>query len=307
MSIFEHSITLDLIPVCDSILYRTLTDILLPSDLMEMPERLLREVQNVALHWKNWLECSLENMPSPLKELKMTQGKRFSNALKRYVAFLHLSQVPVLNKSTRLSLSRELSQIEEQHALHDWLLNIDSCVIKYLLPTSGDNAQITFHLFAAILQEYLLLAFESQQYQEKENVLYTKLKKHLNTTVYNTDYLKSPTSCFLVTLKKELNSRQKAQEKIVKDASLRGVQSKLNWKQSSESSSPVMSSRDQDNFWKADYLTSKFPEINFVKNEMRLPDFPFQQIQSEFSNREVTTTWLNFRPMTTGEHDTCHI
>ncbi|CAL1263242.1 unnamed protein product, partial [Larinioides sclopetarius] len=250
MSIIEHSITLHLIPVCDSILYRTLTDILLPSDLMEMPERLLREIQNVALHWKNWLECSLENMPFQLKELKTIQGKRFSNSLKRYVAFLHLSQVslPVLSKLTRLSLSRELNQIEEQRILHDWLLNIDSNVIKHLFPTSDDNVQIipwlqnlleseyfiekligcvddmvrriientkeatetarcstqqliyllnkisylltekeshnfiTFHLFATLLQEYLLLALESQQYQEKENALYTKLKKYLNTT-----------------------------------------------------------------------------------------------------------------------------
>ncbi|KAF8794975.1 DNA-binding protein RFX6 like protein [Argiope bruennichi] len=352
ISIFEQPITLDLGTSCDL----TLTDILLPSDMMEIPERLLREIQNIALHWRKWLECSLENMPSQLKELKMKQGKAFCNTLKRYVAFLHLSQValPALNKFPRLSLSRELNQIEEQQTLHDWLLNIDIYVIKYLLPASDDKAQIIHWLQSllesesfieklitwldelirriienkkevmenarcfilqlmyllnkisywltqkesnnfTLLQEYLLLAFESQQYQEEENVLYTKLKKHLNTTVYNTDYFKSPTSCFLVTSKKELNSRQKSKEKVLNDVSLYGVQSNLKWKQSNESSNPMVPSRHQNNVWKTDYLTSKFPETSFFKNDVCHPEFSFQQIPSEFNNRDYSAANISHK------------
>ncbi|XP_055932006.1 uncharacterized protein LOC129962284 [Argiope bruennichi] len=162
-------------------------------------------------------------------------------------------------------------------------------------PLRPEIQAVTFHLFAALLQEYLLLAFESQQYQEEENVLHTELKKHLNTTVYNTDYFKSPTSCFLVTSKKELNSRQKSKEKVLNDVSLYGVQSNLKWKQSNESSNPMVPSRHQNNVWKTDYLTSKFPETSFFKNDVCHPEFSFQQIPSEFNNRDYSAANISHK------------
>ncbi|KAG8189208.1 hypothetical protein JTE90_013741 [Oedothorax gibbosus] len=116
IAIFMDPITLDLIASCDSILYLTLTDILIPSEVMKIPEKLLKGIQNVAMNWEKWLECSLENMAFYLKQLKIEQGRRFSKNLKRNATFLHLSQVsrPLLNESVLKSLNEEITQLKKE-------------------------------------------------------------------------------------------------------------------------------------------------------------------------------------------------
>ncbi|GFQ80634.1 DNA-binding protein RFX6 [Trichonephila clavata] len=108
-----------------------------------MPERLLRGIQNIASHWKKWLECSLENVPPQLKQLKTTQAERFTKTLKRYVAFLHLAQVahPALSECALHSLSKELNEISENNMTTDWVLQTKD-PIKYLFPTAEADVKV---------------------------------------------------------------------------------------------------------------------------------------------------------------------
>ncbi|GIY27625.1 DNA-binding protein RFX6 [Caerostris darwini] len=343
-NIFEHPVTLDLIQVCDVILHRTLVDILIPSELIDVPERLLRGIQNIALHWKKWLECSLENMSSQLKQIKVKQAERFTQVLKRYVAFLLLQQVarPVLSKYALHLLSEELNEVEEDGFINDSVLQIDQQTIINLFPNSDsdikiiprlqklfenecfietlikwldsmirkiveknqkftDNARcsilywiyilskisywmtenksdnfITFHLFSCLLQEYLLLAFENQQAQEQEQVIYKKMEKHLNNSDKKTaNYFKSATSCFMVNTKKQMHSKYKNN---LKDNY--GLQQTRN-----ELKEDKMSIKEQD---KTD---PSFPELSstyLVRNEICFPDCYNQQSVHGLNNKGYT-------------------
>ncbi|GFX76991.1 DNA-binding protein RFX6 [Trichonephila clavipes] len=143
---------MDLIQVCDSVLYRTLTDILIPPEVTDIPERLLRGIQNIASHWKKWLECSLENVPPQLKQLKATQAERFTKTLKRYVAFLHLAQVspPALNEYALHLLSKEINEIAENNMTTDWVLQTKD-PIKYLFPTAEADVKV-IHCLQKLLE-----------------------------------------------------------------------------------------------------------------------------------------------------------
>ncbi|GFT75512.1 DNA-binding protein RFX6 [Nephila pilipes] len=346
--IFKYSITLDLIQICDSVLYRTLTDIMIPSEVTDITERLLRGIQNIASHWKKWLECSLENMPTQLKQLKATQAETFTKTLKRYVTFLHLAQVarPVLSEYALKSLSEELNEIEENNLTIDWMLHTKDH-IKYLFPTAeagvrvihslqkllkgeffiemliewlddsvrkiienkdalekarcsilywvyilskisywltekkSDNF-ITFHLFSSILQEYLMLAFEIQQAQDQEDMVYLKLEKHLKTPVKNSaDYFKSATSCFLATAKKQANSRHKVKEKSCEfnNSTSQKIRAESRFK---EDRGCVLFSRESESSWMINPPVSGLLSTDFIRNNGQYSDCRFQQPNKGF-------------------------
>lgn len=98
LPLVDHELIIDLICVCDSILYKVLTEVLIPSTMQEMPETLLCDIRNFARHWENWMSTALDNLPDKLSEHKLPVARRFASALKRQTSFLHLAQTarPVL-------------------------------------------------------------------------------------------------------------------------------------------------------------------------------------------------------------------
>ncbi|KAK0060349.1 DNA-binding protein RFX6, partial [Biomphalaria pfeifferi] len=98
LSLVENDVIVDILCVCDSILYKVLTDVLIPSTMQEMPEILLCSIRNFAKHWESWVSSALENLPDRLLEQKLQVARRFAQSLKRQTSFLHLAQTarPVL-------------------------------------------------------------------------------------------------------------------------------------------------------------------------------------------------------------------
>ncbi|BFZ05272.1 hypothetical protein BsWGS_08311 [Bradybaena similaris] len=98
LSLVENDVIVDIFCVCDSILYKVLTDVLVPSTMQEMPETLLCDIRNFAKHWESWVASTLENLPQNLLERKLAVARRFAQSLKRQTSFLHLAQTarPVL-------------------------------------------------------------------------------------------------------------------------------------------------------------------------------------------------------------------
>lgn len=93
LPLLENSVIMDIFCVCDSILYKVLTDVLIPATMQEMPESLLADIRNFAKHWEHWLTSSLENLPECLTAKKLPIAHRFVSSLKRQSSFLHLAQV----------------------------------------------------------------------------------------------------------------------------------------------------------------------------------------------------------------------
>ncbi|CAG5134146.1 unnamed protein product, partial [Candidula unifasciata] len=251
LSLVENDVIVDIICVCDSILYKVLTDVLIPSTMQEMPETLLCDIRNFAKHWESWVASTLENLPQNLLERKLAVARRFAQSLKRQTSFLHLAQTarPVLYDASLVnamiadvdridinsissqafhSCSSSASEDEDiqlnaeflrefkellrkqatVEAFTEWLdIVVEQKVVKpskqngktfkkraqdYLLKWSFFGARVmhnltlnnaqsfaSFHLIRMLLDEYVLLAVESQLHAEKDQELQSLLEKHM--------------------------------------------------------------------------------------------------------------------------------
>ncbi|CAG2213432.1 RFX6 [Mytilus edulis] len=263
----ENQVIVDVICVCDNILYKVLTEVLIPSTMQEMPETLLCDIRNFAKHWENWVATSLENLPEKLSEHKLPVSRRFSSALKRQTSFLHLAQTarPVLYDAALVNQTIEdvdridLSSITSNalstssdsdsdldvngeflkefkdllrkqatvEAFTEWLDTlVEQKVVKpskqngrsfkkrasaFLLKWSFfgarlmhnltlNNAQCfgSFHLIRMLLDEYVLLAVETQIHVEKDAELQAILEKHMKADETGSRPISTqPSTCFL--------------------------------------------------------------------------------------------------------------
>ncbi|XP_060092100.1 DNA-binding protein RFX6 [Heteronotia binoei] len=273
LPLLENPIIIDIFCVCDSILYKVLTDILIPATMQEMPESLLADIRNFAKNWEHWIFSSLENLPEDLTTKKLLIARRFVSSLKRQTSFLHLAQIarPALfdqhivnamvadieqvdlhsiGSQALLSVSgsmdtdgegyieydsitvfQELKDLLKKNAtvesFIEWLDTVvEQRVIKaskqngrslkkraqdFLLKWSFFGARVmhnltlnnassfgSFHLIRMLLDEYILLAMETQFNNDKEQELQNLLDKYMkNLDASKAAFTASPSSCFL--------------------------------------------------------------------------------------------------------------
>ncbi|CAL9692511.1 unnamed protein product [Knipowitschia caucasica] len=272
LSVLENPVIVDVFCVCDSILYKVLTDVFIPATMQEMPESLLADIRNFAKHWENWLASSLENLPESLAAKKLPIARRFVSSLKRQTSFLHLAQIarpalfdqavvtgmvldidsldlnnissqPLLSVGSSgdqdqiyseydsVSVFQELKELLRKNAtvesFIEWLDSVlEHKVIKpgkqsgrsvkkraqdFLLRWSFFGARVmhnltlnnassfgSFHLIRMLLDEYILLALETQFNNDKEQELRNLLDKYMkNADASKAAFMASPSSCFL--------------------------------------------------------------------------------------------------------------
>uniref|UniRef100_A0A8C8GPW3 DNA-binding protein RFX6 n=1 Tax=Oncorhynchus tshawytscha TaxID=74940 RepID=A0A8C8GPW3_ONCTS len=270
--LLDNSIIVDIFCVCDSILYKVLTDVLIPATMQEMPESLLADIRNLAKHWEDWMVSSLENLPECLSEKKLPIARRFVSSLKRQTSFLHLAQIarPALfdqnvvnsmvvdidqvdlnsigsqalftissgdqdsdlySEYDSITAFQELKDLLKKNAtvesFIEWLDTVvEQKVIKpgkqngrsikkraqdFLLKWSFFGARVmhnltlnnatsfgSFHLIRMLLDEYILLAIETQFNNDKEQDLQNILDKYMrNADGSKAAFTASPSSCFL--------------------------------------------------------------------------------------------------------------
>ncbi|XP_075720362.1 DNA-binding protein RFX6 [Rhinoderma darwinii] len=273
LPLLENPVIIDIFCVCDSILYKVLTDVLIPATMQEMPESLLADIRNFAKHWEQWVISSLENLPESLSEKKLPIVRRFVSSLKRQTSFLHLAQIArpalfdqnIVNAMTSdidkvdlysigsqallsscsgadsdidvyTELFQELKDLLKKNAtvesFIEWLDNVvEQRVIKaskqngkslkkraqdFLLKWSFFGARVmhnltlnnatsfgSFHLIRMLLDEYILLAVETQFNNDKEQELQNLLDKYMkNADASKATFTASPSSCFLASRNK---------------------------------------------------------------------------------------------------------
>ncbi|NP_001189351.1 regulatory factor X6 L homeolog [Xenopus laevis] len=276
LPLLDNPIITDIFCVCDSILYKVLTEVLIPSTMQEMPESLLADIRNFAKHWEQWVISSLENLPESLSEKKLPIARRFVSSLKRQTSFLHLAQIArpalfdqnVVNSMTSdiekadlysigsqallsscsgadsdcdvyTELFQELRDLLKKNAtvesFIEWLDNVvEQKVIKaskqngkslkkraqdFLLKWSFFGARVmhnltlnnassfgSFHLIRMLLDEYILLAVETQFNNDKEQELQNLLDRYMkNADASKATFMASPSSCFLASRNKSSN------------------------------------------------------------------------------------------------------
>ncbi|XP_067338653.1 DNA-binding protein RFX6 [Channa argus] len=292
LPLLENPVIVDIFCVCDSILYKVVTDVLIPATMQEMPESLLADIRNFAKHWEHWLASSLENLPECLAAKKLPIARRFVSSLKRQTSFLHLAQIarpalfdqavvtsmvldidsvdlssissqPLLSVNATgdqdpdiyseydsITVFRELKELLRKNAtvesFIEWLDSVvEHKVIKpgkqsgrslkkraqdFLLRWSFFGARVmhnltlnnassfgSFHLIRMLLDEYILLALETQFNNDKEQDLQNLLDKYMkNADASKAAFLASPSSCFLA----NRNKTTAAMDQSVKNESL---------------------------------------------------------------------------------------
>ncbi|XP_072512645.1 DNA-binding protein RFX6 [Salminus brasiliensis] len=273
LPLLENPVIVDIFCVCDSILYKVLTDVLIPATMQDMPESLLADIRNFAKHWEHWMVSSLENLPEVLSEKKLPIARRFVSSLKRQTSFLHLAQIarPALfdqnivtsmvndidkvdlnsigsqallsntsdhdldfySEYDSISVFQELKDLLRKNAtvesFIEWLDSVvEQKVIKpskqngrsvkkraqdFLLKWSFFGARVmhnltlnnatsfgSFHLIRMLLDEYILLAIETQFNNDKEQDLQNLLHKYMrnaDASKATFTFTASPSSCFL--------------------------------------------------------------------------------------------------------------
>ncbi|XP_071762956.1 DNA-binding protein RFX6 [Centroberyx gerrardi] len=292
LPLLENPVIVDIFCVCDSILYKVLTDVLIPATMQEMPESLLADIRNFAKHWEHWLVSSLENLPECLTAKKLPIARRFVSSLKRQTSFLHLAQIarpalfdqavvtgmvldidkvdlssissqPLLSITATgdqdpdmyseydsITVFQELKELLKKNAtvesFIEWLDTVvEQKVIKpgkqssrsvkkraqdFLLRWSFFGARVmhnltlnnassfgSFHLIRMLLDEYILLALETQFNNDKEQDLQNLLDRYMrNADASKAAFMASPSSCFLA----NRNKASVAIDQSVKNESL---------------------------------------------------------------------------------------
>ncbi|XP_063091098.1 DNA-binding protein RFX6 [Cavia porcellus] len=272
LPLLDNPVIIDIFCVCDSILYKVLTDVLIPATMQEMPESLLADIRNFAKNWEQWVVSSLENLPEALTDKKIPIVRRFVSSLKRQTSFLHLAQIArpalfdqhvvnsmvsdiekvdlnsigsqaltisgsadtesdIYSEQDSITVFQELKDLLKKNATVEAFIEwLDSVVEQRVIKTSKQNGRSlkkraqdfllkwsffgarvmhnltlnnassfgSFHLIRMLLDEYILLAMETQFNNDKEQELQNLLDKYMkNTDASKATFTASPSSCFL--------------------------------------------------------------------------------------------------------------
>ncbi|CAN0226767.1 unnamed protein product, partial [Lampetra planeri] len=296
LPLLEEVAVVDVVCVCDSILYKVLTDVLIPGTMQEMPDSLLVDVRGLARHWDRWASSSLETLPALLSERKLPIARRFSASLKRQTSFLHLAQIArptLLDQATVSAMVRDVESVDLNslgsqallmppggaaddpefdsdpeydsvvvfqelrdllksgatvEAFIEWLDQVlENRVIKpskqngrtlkkraqdFLLRWSFFGARVmhgltlnnassfgSFHLIRMLLDEYILLALETQFNNHKEQEQQSLLDKYTrNGDASRTTLSATPSSCFLASRAKACLALTPGPERVKRES-----------------------------------------------------------------------------------------
>lgn len=91
-SLFDVDEIIDLVCICDSIMYMVLNDILVPASLEEITDESLKEVRGFVGEFEKSLSHGLSGCNKNLLERKLNVARRFVQSVKRQSSFLHLAK-----------------------------------------------------------------------------------------------------------------------------------------------------------------------------------------------------------------------
>ncbi|GFO26630.1 transcription factor rfx4 [Plakobranchus ocellatus] len=125
-SILSTDVMVKLIGVCDSVLYKAVAAVLMPTVLQALPDSLTQVIKRFGRQLEDWLKCALHGLPDVLRDMKVDLARRFSQVLKRQISLNHLVQA----SRTVVNSPDMMAQL-----LTDWLSIDLASIIKQTLYT----------------------------------------------------------------------------------------------------------------------------------------------------------------------------
>ncbi|XP_014681495.1 PREDICTED: transcription factor RFX4-like isoform X3 [Priapulus caudatus] len=114
-SLLGSTVIVQLVSVCDSITYRALLDVLIPSVLHTVPESLADAMRKFSADLECWLETALHGLPDDLHVTKFRAARRFSELLQRQFSLTQLCQTArsiVINTDIVAAILSDLRRID---------------------------------------------------------------------------------------------------------------------------------------------------------------------------------------------------
>lgn len=90
--ILDSSTIVMLVGVCDTILYRAIASVLMPTVLQALPDSLTQVIRRFAKQLDDWLKTALSSLPEGLQNIKFDLARRFAQVLRRQTSLNHLCQ-----------------------------------------------------------------------------------------------------------------------------------------------------------------------------------------------------------------------
>ncbi|XP_071450535.1 transcription factor RFX4-like [Hetaerina americana] len=128
IGILSTNVVVNMVGVCDSILYRTICNVLMQSVLQAVPDTLLKVIRKFAIELEVWLHMALEDLPSPLKDVKLSLAHIFSKMLKRQSSLNHLyqaAQMVILDPDLTNQMILDLRRVDLQSICRQSMYTMD--------------------------------------------------------------------------------------------------------------------------------------------------------------------------------------
>ncbi|XP_069484358.1 transcription factor RFX4 isoform X3 [Ambystoma mexicanum] len=131
LPVLGSSTVVNIVGVCDSILYKAISGVLMPTVLQALPDSLTQVIRKFAKQLDEWLKVALHDLPENLRNIKFELSRRFSQILRRQTSLNHLCQM-----------------------LEDWR-NVDlNSITKQTLYTMEDSQEEHRKLIIRLYQEF---------------------------------------------------------------------------------------------------------------------------------------------------------
>ncbi|KAK7476909.1 hypothetical protein BaRGS_00031848, partial [Batillaria attramentaria] len=150
----------DIVTLCDSILYKVLADVLLPSSIQDLPDSLSTEIKVFTRKLPSWVHSALDSVPECLRERKMEATRTFVQSVRRQLSFVHLAQTArsVLGSQDGVTqMMEDLSDVDFKQIL---------CQAVYTQPAHGQTQRDTIMEFFTEFQNLLKKQAPVESYTE---------------------------------------------------------------------------------------------------------------------------------------------
>ncbi|XP_006241245.3 transcription factor RFX4 isoform X9 [Rattus norvegicus] len=145
LPVLGSSTVVNIVGVCDSILYKAISGVLMPTVLQALPDSLTQVIRKFAKQLDEWLKVALHDLPENLRNIKFELSRRFSQILRRQTSLNHLCQA-----SRTVIHSADITF----QMLEDWR-NVDlSSITKQTLYTMEDSRDEHRRLIIQLYQEF---------------------------------------------------------------------------------------------------------------------------------------------------------
>ncbi|MBZ3877579.1 Transcription factor RFX4, partial [Sciurus carolinensis] len=178
LPVLGSSTVVNIVGVCDSILYKAISGVLMPTVLQALPDSLTQVIRKFAKQLDEWLKVALHDLPENLRNIKFELYQEFDHLLEEQSpieSYIEWLDTMVDRCVVKVAAKRQgsLKKVAQQFLLM-W-----SCfgtrVIRDMTLHSAPSFG-SFHLIHLMFDDYVLYLLESLHCQERANELMRAMK-----------------------------------------------------------------------------------------------------------------------------------